>query len=439
MTLTASSLKPGSTASTTNLSRVTGSHQRSVSREAGRPPSTSVWRRNLRRYWVAAFLSEVGSDFSTLAFPLLVLVETGDALWVGVTGFALLAGRLVARLPAGYLIDRVDPKLALSICESVRCVLFLALSLVLMSGHFLLGLVVAVALLDGAGSALALPAERILVKTIAPRDFRSKAVAWMEARLHLVTLLAPPIGGLLFQVASWLPFAIDALTFGISAVLVYSLVIQRPQDHQHGHRSAGFLSGFRQLVAHPLLRSGATLAVGMNLLTQGMALALLVRAASAGAGAFMIGVMFSLGSLGGILGAAWAGRSSERIPWTSTLAIFGVTWAVGLTAATQTHNPIFLGCAFAIMAIPVPLTNTQMITALYADVPDDQLGRTSSSLGLLTGTISPLGPLLAGIISSRYGTDVLLVACLAILLGLLLASRLALGALSPGTDPDDSA
>ena len=70
--------------------------------------------------WSGEVLSELGSQTSTVAYPLLVLALTGSAAKAGVVGLAKWLPLAVFSLPAGVLADRVDRKRLMIGCDAVR-------------------------------------------------------------------------------------------------------------------------------------------------------------------------------------------------------------------------------------------------------------------------------------------------------------------------------
>jgi MFS family permease len=64
--------------------------------------------REFRLLWGGQTLSELGSQLSLVAYPLLVLAVTGSPAKAGVVGFAKTVPYAVLALPAGALADRVN-------------------------------------------------------------------------------------------------------------------------------------------------------------------------------------------------------------------------------------------------------------------------------------------------------------------------------------------
>src|SRR5579859_3335686 len=70
--------------------------------------------------WGGQALSELGSQSSTVAYPLLVLALTGSASKAGIVGLAKWLPLAVFALPAGALADRLDRKRLMVTTDAIR-------------------------------------------------------------------------------------------------------------------------------------------------------------------------------------------------------------------------------------------------------------------------------------------------------------------------------
>jgi hypothetical protein len=101
--------------------------------------------------WSGQTLSELGSQVSLVAYPLLVLALTGSPAKAGVVGFAKTLPVAALALPAGALADRVNRKHLMIACDGFRAIALTTIPIALASGGLPYGLIVAVAFIDGSG------------------------------------------------------------------------------------------------------------------------------------------------------------------------------------------------------------------------------------------------------------------------------------------------
>ena len=77
-----------------------------------------------------------------------------------------------------------------------------------------------VAVLTGAGAGLFMPAEVSAVRAVVPDEDLPAALSQNQARQHVAALVGGPLGGALFSVVRWLPFAVDAVSYAFSWFLL---------------------------------------------------------------------------------------------------------------------------------------------------------------------------------------------------------------------------
>ncbi len=76
--------------------------------------------REFRLLWSGQAISQLGSQISLVAYPLLALAVTGSPAKAGLVGFALNVPIAVLALPAGMLADRVNRRHLMVAADGVR-------------------------------------------------------------------------------------------------------------------------------------------------------------------------------------------------------------------------------------------------------------------------------------------------------------------------------
>jgi MFS family permease len=76
--------------------------------------------RNFAWLWVGEALSDIGSQITSTAMPLLVLFLTGSAADAGLVGVAGTIAYPIAALPSGVLADRMDRRRLMMACALLR-------------------------------------------------------------------------------------------------------------------------------------------------------------------------------------------------------------------------------------------------------------------------------------------------------------------------------
>ncbi len=136
----------------------------------------------------------MGSQASTVAFPLLVLVLTGSPAKAGVVGLAKWLPLALTALPAGMLADRFDRKRLMISSDAVRAVSLAGIPVALLIGHPPFIQVAAVAFLDGCLFTVRYVYERGALADVVRPEQVPDAVARNEARMFAANIVGPPLG-----------------------------------------------------------------------------------------------------------------------------------------------------------------------------------------------------------------------------------------------------
>ena len=147
-------------------------------------------------------VSLLGDGLAVLAIPLLVLDLSRDPLALALSAASVTVGYLVVGLPAGVLVDRMDPWRVLVLMDAVRALLFAGLFAFASAGKLTVWLILLIAFAAGACAVFFQTALVVVVKDqFAPaRLIRANSVLELANQLSLVA--GPAVVGVLAAVGS---------------------------------------------------------------------------------------------------------------------------------------------------------------------------------------------------------------------------------------------
>jgi predicted MFS family arabinose efflux permease len=366
-----------------------------------------LWKqRDYMLLWSGQVVSTLGSTASLIVYPLLILALTGSPAAAGVAGALRAAPYLLICLPAGALIDRWDRKRVMILCDVGRGLAVVSIPGAMWIDALTIWHLYAVCFIEGTLYVFFNIAEVAALPRVVPLDLLPEAAAQNEAAFGAAEIIGPSIGTLLYQtLGRGAPFVADAVSYLASTL---SLLVIKTEFRSDRLAPAGTLrtqigEGLSWLWHKPLIRYMAFLTGGMNMVSAATPLIVIVLGKQLGASAVEIGLIFSIGGIGGVVGSLVGGRIQKR--FTFGQVIIFVTWTEALLFPLYAAAPsvLTLGLICALSAMLSPVYNVVQFSYRLALIPDALQGRVNSTFRLIAFGFNPLGAVLSGLLLERFG------------------------------------
>jgi MFS family permease len=394
------------------------------------PKLPSLWRNKaFNLLWGSQALSGLGHSISELALPLLTLGITNSPIQAGVVGTAQAVARISGQLPAGVLIDRVNRRRLMLVCDAVRFITCSLLAWAVLTGYVNLAWIIVAATINALFAVTHETAEFSAVRNIVPLQQVPEATARNQARMAAVNLAGPPIGGALFALARSLPFFANALAFLLSFIGVWLIrtPMQQQRTEPHDHPVKAFLEGVRFTWREPFLRAVMLIAPPLQVALTGLAFASIVILQQRGTPPVLIGTAWTIVAVGALIGAIIAGWIVRKVPL-RVLAVGGF-WVMAVAIATGSllTDSILLALPMALSIMLMPACNSALLGYQAAVTPDRLQGRVVSVI--LTGAmgLAAASPLFAGAMVDWWGGPVAVLAFAGVMALAALAAMLSKG------------
>lgn len=354
--------------------------------------------------WSGQALSTLGSQTSSLAYPLLVLALTHSPAKAGLVGFCRVLPWVACMVPLSALVDRADRKRLLLAADAGRLLALASLVAALLAGRLGLAQILVVAFVEGTLYVLFNLAETGAIAAVVPPAQRPLAVAQNDARNFAAIVAGPPLGGFLFGVARVLPFVADMVSYvcSITAVLLLRVPLQETRAPQPRRLRAELAEGFRWLWAQRFLRDAAALFAVGNFINAGMFILLVVvarrqgwTAGEIGAGVAAIGVC----GVAGAFASPWLQRRLAPRAVVAAMPCLTVAELGVFAAHPRAWLLVVFGLAGGALA---PTLNAVTVGYRMALLPDRLQGRVNGVARLAAQVGAPLGPLAAGVALERW-------------------------------------
>jgi MFS family permease len=379
--------------------------------------------RNYRLFWTGAFLSNVGTWMQAVAQGWLVLNLTNSALWLGIDGFMATAPGLFLTLAGGVFADLVDRRRLLLYTQVVAGTAAIALAVLVHTEvvHEFndVWIILGFSFVTGCCMALGGPSYQAMTFDLVGREDLANAIALNSSQFQLSRVVGPAFAGLGFKFfglagcfyANGLSFIAVVVALGMvrfdeskKSVATYSVKDRRALWQE-------LINGFRYVRNRPRVFSLLSISAvnslfGAPYLTLVPIFARDIFHLGASGLAWMMGTA-GAGAFFGALLLAYLG-DFKRKGW----SVLGGAFAFGvclIAFGLSTHLVLSLIFLFAVgfaIVTSVAVANT----LLQQLVTDEMRGRVMSMFILSFIGTMPIGNLLGGVVSHRYGAPMTLAA-----------------------------
>jgi predicted MFS family arabinose efflux permease len=364
------------------------------------------------RFWLGESISLVGSEVSTLALPLTaVLILDATPEQMGALTAIHLVPFLLVGLPAGVWVDRFSRRRLLVGSDLVNAVTIGLVPIAAIARVLSMPVLYLVYFLIGLVDVVAAVAWQAFVPSIVGRERLIEANARLEASSSVASIVGPGLGGALVQLLTApIALVVDAASFLISAVMVWSVRVTepvRPPDVQRASARSEIVEGLRLVLRTPALRALMSGGAIHNFFSRMVdALFVLYAVDVLRLGPAEIGLAFAAGGPGSLLAAAtvgWLGRP---------LGVGTTIWTMQvLTGISRLLVPVAAiaapGAALAILALSNFLLgfartafNVTQVSLRVAITPDHLHGRMNATIRFLMWSVTPVGALVGGILAA---------------------------------------
>jgi MFS family permease len=366
--------------------------------------------RDFRFLWAGESVSELGSQVSFLAIPL-VAVRTLHAttFQIGLLTASSTIAFLIVGLPAGVWVDRLRRRWVMIAADIGRMVALGSIPLAYVLGGLSLAQLYVVSLVAGVLTVFFDVAYQSYLPSLVGPEHLVEGNAKLTGSAQVAQVAGPSVaGGLVQAIGGPYAISIDAFSFLFSGAAVAAIRAPEPAPvvPEGGHRSLAhdIGEGLRFVFGHPLLRAIAattTTAYFFSGIMAAVEIVFLVRIVHAAPG--IIGLLFALGAIGGLIGAVAAAPLARRIGG-ARATIFGIFADLGglLIPFTSAHaGLLFFGFGNFAYAFGAVLYNINQVSFRQRLCPEHLLGRMNASMRFAVWGILPVGALIGGILGTE--------------------------------------
>ncbi|MDQ3671403.1 MAG: MFS transporter [Actinomycetota bacterium] len=381
-------------------------------------PRGGLWRNpDFLKLWSAETISQFGSQVDDLALGLVaIVVLDASAFEVAVYGTVNFLPFILFTLPAGVWVDRLPRRPILIIGDLGRFVLLATIPIAYVADVLTLWQLYAVAFLGGVCTVFFDVSYQSYLPSLVDRDKIGEGNSKLEVSRSSAQLGGPGIGGVLVELIT-APYAVLVDAFSFLASALFLLRIRKPEertpsvtDTATGKKPSLWTElkeGLRFVLGNPNLRAQAGCTATSNLffsVTFSIFLVFLVREVELSPG--VIGLLFSIGSVGSLVAAFTTTRITKRFgigPTTIAAALLNAPGMLLIALAPVSFPIPFIAGGGVLLGFVIVVYNITQVTYRQAICPPRLQGRMNSVMRFIVWGTIPIGTLAGGALGSWIG------------------------------------
>lgn len=364
-----------------------------------------IANRDFRMLWFGMVLSMGGFQMQMVARGILVYEMTDDAFITGLVGLGFAPSLLVVSLWGGVLGDRLERRALIQISQAINGLLAGAVAVLMFSDNLAWGHLFGVSVAQGAMFALQMPARQAAIPSLVGKDQLPNAFALNAMAMSMMTLIAPALAGVLYELIGPENVYVIVCAVMLSAVLFTSLVPKMPPPASVLGQSVleNIIGGFRYIGQNKLVLNLLIYSVIVALLSMPFRMLVQVYAKDVyGSEPSGVGILLTALGLGGLVGTISIAnlREGHRRGWIVLGGAFVASGSLGLIVAV----PVFAAGVIGMVGMGLAeQARWALGQSLMMENSTDQYRARVMSVLMMTFGLMPVGMLPLGWAMKEFG------------------------------------
>lgn len=379
-----------------------------------RPVMSGLWNhRDFRRFWLAQAISQFSSQISFLAIPLtaiLILEATPGQMGILMALFGLPA--LLVGLFIGVWVDRLRRRPLLIASNLGRAAVLVVVPVLAVLDTLRIEHLYIITFLHSTLFLLFNVAYRSYLPALVGRDQLVDGNSKLELSRSAADIAGPSMAGGLVQLVT-APFAVLVQTVGlvVSSFALTTIHADEPEPNadrdRRVWREVG--DGLRFVFSNPILRplAGCAATFGFfNAIVEVVIMLLIVNELGLSAG--MVGLVFSAGNIGFLIGALLPAKMVRWVGLGRALILALLIASLGDLLIPLATGPYLLVLGMVAagqfgFGLGMTVFRVNEVSLRQIVTPDRIQGRMNATMSLMLQGVAPAGSLVGGLLATAIG------------------------------------
>jgi MFS family permease len=379
-----------------------------------------IGRRSVFALLACVLFSSAASMAQTTILGKQVYDLTHHPLDLGLLGLAEFAPAALLVLVTGSVADRFDRRRVTAMAMLGEAVVAVGLALYAASEPTSVGPIFLLTIAFGIARAFVAPSLRSLPADMVSADRLSWLVPRFSAAWQAAVVIGPVMGGFLYTVTVWAPYAACAVLLGLGALMILGVTITQhaPAEVVDGAEAPTggamlheAMEGLRFIRNQPVLLGAISLDLFAVLFGGAIALLPAIAEDRLGVGAIGLGWLRAAGGIGAAAVTVWLAVRPFAHKVGRTLLTAVAVFGVGTVVLAVTRDFVIAFVALAVLSGADAISVYIRATLVPLITPRDKRGRVLAVENVFIGASNELGAFESGVVAQ------LLNAAAAVLLG----------------------
>jgi MFS family permease len=369
------------------------------------PAAYSLFRhRPVFLLWLARVSTSIAYQMQVVAVGWQIYEMTESPMQLGLVGLMQFVPQFFLVLVAGHVVDQHDRKRIMLIAQGVEASAVAVLALATASGAATAGLILSTVFALGAARSFEATTLQTIPPAIVPPIVLPRVIAELSSATQAATIAGPALGGAVLILGTAYVYAICAVLFLGSTILVWYIPIVQSAVRRDPLSFETLFAGINFVRHNPIVLGAMSLDMFAVIFGGATALLPIFARDIFAVGTFGLGLMRAAPAVGALacalVIARWPLKRHVGIVMYAAITVFGfATILFGLSTSF----------AFS-MAMLVVIGASDMVSivirqpVIQLETPDVMRGRVSAINALFIGTSNQIGEFRSGVTADWFGT-----------------------------------